>query len=46
MTTCATCADRTGAGPEVVGVDDFDRLRDTDSLFRKFDQGSTAGSSI
>jgi hypothetical protein len=29
-----------GAGPEVLGVDDFDGLRDTDGLFaRKFDQG-------
>jgi hypothetical protein len=29
-----------GAGPEVLRVDDFDGLRDTDSLFaRKFDQG-------
>ena len=30
----------TGSGPEVLGVDDFDRLRDTECLFaRKFDQG-------
>ena len=30
----------TGSGPEVLRVDDFDRLRDTESLFaRKFDQG-------
>ena len=29
----------TGSGPEVLRVDDFDRLRDTESLFaRKFDQ--------
>jgi hypothetical protein len=31
----------TGSGPEVFLVDDFDRLRDTESLFaRKFDQGA------
>jgi hypothetical protein len=31
----------TGSGPEVLLVDDFDRLRDTESLFaRKFDQGA------
>jgi hypothetical protein len=30
-------------GPEVVRVDDFDQLRDTDMLFaRKFDQGIDA----
>jgi core-2/I-Branching enzyme len=30
----------TGAGPEVLRVDDFESLRDTESLFaRKFDQG-------
>jgi hypothetical protein len=35
-----------GAGPEVLRVDEFDGLRNTDSLFaRKFDQASTAGSS-
>jgi Core-2/I-Branching enzyme len=31
----------TGSGPEVLRVDDFDQLRDTDKLFaRKFDQGA------
>ena len=31
----------TGSGPEVLLVDDFDRLRHTESLFaRKFDQGA------
>ena len=30
----------TGSGPEVLRLNEFDRLRDTESLFaRKFDQG-------